>query len=315
MPEFTVTQNSETNIPTPKPASNSPYKIVGNHMLNKFTEEEILRDISKRISDGRRLIIPIGLPQSGKSMFIASLLAYAFRRDKKQDNSCNFAVPVNRSESGVDGILQAIDEKKVLPSTRADEITITDLNMESRYRKKRIKISLLDISGEDVERLTGRRQDDAQGSAEKIKKILAACIAQKAIFAILTPVDEGIQEIGHESDFDKKEDDEMLSFINILKTTNRRLYNNTKFLMIITKWDKLPGAISPKKFLEKHRNNLFNEYSGYKRSYGLIPYSVGNVVGNTIIKMVLRSPKNFWYTLYRWCTGKHVLPWWKRIFS
>ncbi len=295
--------------------NNSRYKVVGNHLLSEFSNEEILKDIAQRISDGRRLIIPMGLPQSGKSMFIASLIAYAFRRDRKEDNSCNFAIPVERNVSGVDVVLDALDNNRVLPSTRPDEITITDIDMESRFRRKKIRISLLDFSGEDVERLTGKRVDDSQHSAEKIKQILAACIAQRAIFAILTPVDEQIIEVGQESDFDRIENTEMLSLINILKTTNRRLYNNTKFLMIITKYDKLPSRVSPVKYLQLHRNGLYNEYSGYKRSYGLIPYSVGDVVGNTIIKMVLRSPRNFWYTLYRWCTGKHVLPWWKRLFA
>ena len=316
MPDFSgTTATTEIHVSETKPTNNGRYKIVGNHLLREFSNEEILKDIAKRIADGRRLIIPIGLPQSGKSMFIASLIAYAFRRDNKEDNSCNFAVPGDRNASGVETILNALDKNDVLPSTRPDEMTITDLDMESRYRRKRIKITLLDFSGEDVERLTGKRTDDDQHSAEKIKQILAACIAQRAIFAVLTPVDEQIQEVGQASDFDITEDTEMHSFITGLRTSAPRLYNMTKFLLIITKWDKLPKRVSPEKYLQLHRNTLYSEYSGYSRSYGLIPYSVGDVVGNTIIKMVLRSPRNFWYTLYRWCTGKHVLPWWKRIFS
>lgn len=315
MPEIPVTPNPVITPPEASPKNNSRYKIVGNHLLREFENEEILKDIAKRIADGRRLIIPIGLPQSGKSMFIASLIAYAFRRNNKEDNSCNFAVASDRNASGVENILNALDNNAVLPSTRPDEMTITDLDMESRYRKKKIKITLLDFSGEDVERLTGKRKDDDQHSAEKIKQILAACIAQKAIFAILTPVDEQMQEVGLASEFDTKEDTEMHSFITTLRATSQRLYNMTKFLLIVTKWDKLPSRVSPEKYLQMHRNSLYNEYSGYKRSYGLIPYSVGDVVGNTIIKIVLRSPRNFWYTLYRWCTGKYVLPWWKRLFS
>ena len=291
------------------------YNIRGTHMLSEFQTDEILRDISLRISDGRRLIIPIGFPQSGKSMFIASLIAYAFRRNTNEDNSCNFNVTDGMDTYGVSTILEALDKKTVLPSTRPDEMTIIDLDMESSYRKKRVRISLLDFSGEDINRLVGVLKDDEQGSANKIGEIMAACIAQRAIFACLTPVDEHMQEFGMISDFDRAEDTHMHSFITSLKTQNPRLYNMTKILLIATKWDKLPGRISPEKYLKLHRNNLYNEYSGYSRSYGLIPYSVGDVVKNTIIRMSLRSPKNFWYTLYRWCTGKHVLPWWIRIFS
>lgn len=318
MPDVQVPQSKETILESTKlnvTAGLGRYKIVGNHLLKEFSNEEILKDIARRIEDGRRLIIPIGLPQSGKSMFIASLIAYAFRRNNKEDNSCNFADVDNRRESEVDTILKALDENEVLPSTRPDEMTIIDLDMESRYRRKKIKITFIDFSGEDVERLTGKREDDDQHSAEKIRQILAACIARRAIFAILTPVDENMQEVGIPSDFDKIEDIEMHKFITALKTSNPRLYSMTKFLMIITKWDKLPARVSPEKYLKLHRNTLYNEYSGFNRSYGLIPYSVGDVVGKIIIRIVLHSPRNFWYTLYRWCTGKHVLPWWKRIFS
>ena len=59
--------------------SSRRYKIVGSRFLDKVTEGEILQDIALRFQDGRRLIIPIGLPQAGKSMFIASLIAYAFQ--------------------------------------------------------------------------------------------------------------------------------------------------------------------------------------------------------------------------------------------
>jgi len=280
-----------------------------------ISEDEILQDIARRIQDGRRLIIPIGLPNSGKSMFIASLIAYAFRRDAKEDNSCNFDHVIPKELSGVKDITDALDGHSVLPSTTENWFSIIDLNMESRYRpNKRIKVSLIDFSGEDIERLIGIKPDD-YGSAKKIEKILAACIARKAIFAVLTPVDKHLSEIGEVSDFDRKEDSEMKAFIDKIKRENLKLYRLTKFLMIVTKWDTLPNKVSCETFLKKHRNELYNEYSSNSKSYGLLPYSVGNVVGDTIIDIVLRSPKNFWYTLYRWCTGNHVLPWWKRIFS
>jgi hypothetical protein len=291
------------------------YKIVGNHLLDKLDESDILKDIAARIQHGRRLIIPIGLPQAGKSMFIASLIAYAFKRDVKEDNSCNFAHVFPREHSGVKNITDALDKGDVLPSTRPNEITIIDLDMKSRYRKRPIKITLIDLSGEDIERLTGKRADDSDGTAAKIEKILAACIARKAIFAILTPVDANMTEVGEVSQFDTDEDTEMKMFIDKIRNNNPQLYRLTKFLMVVTKWDTLPKRIDTAIYLKLHRNQLYNEYSSNSKSYGLIPYSVGNVVSNTIINIILRSPKNFWYTLYRWCTGKHVLPWWKRIFS
>lgn len=290
------------------------YKYVGKNDLTKISENEILQDIALRIQDGRRLIIPIGLPNSGKSMFIASLIAYAFRRSEKEDNSCSFDHVIPKEFSGVKDITDALDGNSVLPSTRKNEFSVIDINMKSKYRDRKIKVSLLDFAGEDIERLLGIKPDD-DGSAKKIEKILAACIARKAIFAVISPVDVNLSEIGEVSDFDRQEDTEMKAFIDKLKRDNQKLYRQTKILMILTKWDTLPSRINSVTFLKKHRNQLYNEYSSNSKSYGLIPYSVGNVVGDTIIDIVLRSPKNFWYTLYRWCTGKHVLPWWIRIFS
>ena len=298
-----------------QPTSKFRYKFVGKNDLTKISENEILQDIALRIQDGRRLIIPIGLPNSGKSMFIASLIAYAFRRNEKEDNSCSFDHVIPKEYSGVKDITDSLDGNAVLPSTISNEFSIIDINMKSKYRKKVIKISFLDFAGEDVRRITGSNPEDRDGSAKKIEKILAACIARKAIFAILTPVDIDLSEVGEVSSFDRGEDAEMKAFIDKIKRDNQKLYRQTKFLMVITKWDTLPNKVSSVTFLKKHRNQLYLEYSSNSKSYGLLPYSVGNVVGDTIIDIVLRSPKNFWYTLYRWCTGKHVLPWWKRIFS
>lgn len=292
--------------------TNFKYKIVGNNLLTDFEESDILKDIALRIQHGRRLIIPIGLPQAGKSMFIASLIAYAFRRDKKEDNSCNFDHVFPKEYSGIQQITGALDRNDTLPSTRSNEITIIDLDMQSRYRKKTIKITLIDLAGEDIERLIGKRED-TEGTAKKIEKILAACVAQKAIFGVITPV-ENNTSLGEITQFDTEEDSEMKAFISKLKQNNPKLYRLTKFLFIISKWDTLPRNIGSEKYLQLHRNQLYNEYSSSGK-YGLLPYSVGNVVGNTIIDIILRSPKNFWYTLYRWCTGLHVLPWWKRLFS
>jgi hypothetical protein len=295
--------------------TNFKYKIVGNNLLTDFDEGDILKDIALRIQHGRRLIIPIGLPQAGKSMFLASLIAYAFKRKvdgRDGDNSCNFSHVFPKEYSGVKQITDALDRNDTLPSTRSNEITIIDLDMQSRYRKRPIQITLIDLAGEDIERLIGKRED-TEGTAKKIEKILAACVAKKAIFAVITPV-EGGTTIGQETSFDTDEYSEMKSFIDKLKQNNPKLYSLTKFLFVVSKWDTLPRNIDTAKYLQYHRKQLYNEYSSSGK-YGLIPYSVGNVVGNTIIDIILRSPKNFWYTLYRWCTGLHVLPWWKRWFS
>lgn len=289
------------------------YRLIGEKGLDKYNVNDILVDIAKRIGQGRRLIIPIGLPQSGKSMFIASLLAYAFRRDIKQDNSCNFSV-YDRDKSGITEILNALDERKTVPSTHEGAFSIIDLDMESKYRERSIKVSLIDLSGEDIERVIGDRPD-MNGRAEKIRQLMNGCIAQKAIFAIISPVDESILEVGTMSDFDRHEDNGMKKFIDKIKLGNPNLYRHTKFLMIVTKWDKITSRISPDKFLMHHRQQLYNEYSGNFKSYGLLPFSVGNVTAKTIMGVNLRSSKNFWYTLYRWCTGNHVLPWWKRLLS
>ncbi len=288
------------------------YNIYGKKLLVDYTENQILQDIALRISHGRRLVIPIGLPQSGKSMFIASLIAYAFKRTIKDDDTCNFEHVIPKEESGVQLITDALDKRKTLPSTTGGEFNFIDLNMKSRYRRKEIKITLIDFSGEDIGRLIGI-DPDIENRAEKIEKILAACVAQKAIFAIITPVEIGTT-LGEVSHTDKKEAEEMKSFIDKLKNGNLKLYNNTKFIFVISKWDYLPERIDSEKYLKLHRTQLHSEFVSSGK-YCLIPFSVGHVVGETIIDIVLRSPKNFWYSLYRWNTGKYVLPWWKRLFS
>ena len=72
--------------------------------------------------------------------------------------------------------------------------------------------------------------------------------------------DVNLSEIGEVSDFDRREDTEMKAFIDKIKRDNQRLYRQTKFLMVLTKWDTLPNRINSETFLKKHRNQLYNEY-------------------------------------------------------
>lgn len=298
-------------MPTFDHSTMQQFNIVGTSLLDDYDINSVINDIAQRIQRGFRLIVPIGMPQAGKSMFIASLIAYAFRRTG--DNSCNFVnCSSNEDDGGVKAITDALDQRRVIPSTTAGFITIIDIEMTSRYRKnKKVRISLIDLAGEDIERLIGRRTDE-DGRAAKIMAILAACIARKAIFAIISPVEPGT-DLGYPSDIDTAEDSAMRAFIDKLKQENPRLFSYTKFLFIVTKWDQLPRNVNVERYLKVHRPQLYTEYKNSGK-HGLLPYTVGNVVAETIVSINMHSPKNFWYTLYRWCTGRHVLPWWKRIF-
>lgn len=287
------------------------YDIVGQHNIEKenLKEDEVLKAISNRIRDGRRLIIPIGLPQSGKSMFLASLMAFAFRA---HHNECNFSDLHPENVSAIPEILKRLDSYKVLTTTTTGDITFIDLDMKATYRKKTIKITLIDLAGEDVERIIGRKPQSQ--SSEIIKKIIASCVAGKAIFAILTPVWQNTDlDNFSQQDEDKSESDGMKSFIDIVKANNPKLFTLAKFLLVVSKWDLLSKRIYPAKYLSIFRHSLFNEIQD-KTSYGLIPYSAGDVVGEIVIKPNLISPRNFWWSLYKMCNGEHILPWWKRLF-
>jgi hypothetical protein len=290
------------------------YKIIGNTKLTNYTEKELLQDLSRRIDDGRHIIIPIGLPQAGKSMFIASLMAYAFRTNHSE---CNFSdMYAQQDISAIPAILKRLDDKDTVNATNANEITFADIDMTATHRKKSIKITLIDLAGEDIARLIGSlpiKSEEQKSTKEKIEKLLASCVAGKAIFGVVTPVDTSAN-LGQQSQVDRDESDAMKAFIDIIKAKNAKLYALTKFLVVVSKWDILPQRIYASKYLSIHRNSLFNEISG-KAKYGLIPYSVGDVVGDTVIRVNLRSPQNFWFTLFRFCTGIHVLPWWKRYFN
>jgi hypothetical protein len=306
---------NSTNDSFDKDLSKYRYKIIGKRNLRELSNDEILMDIAQRQQDGRHIIIPIGLPQAGKSMFIASLLAYAFR---SAHTECSFSDPYPQDISGVTDILNLLDKRKILLVTEANEVTFFDIDMTATYLKKTIKITLIDLAGEDFARLIGKEQiskdfPEQRATKNKIEYILAACIARKAIFAIVTPVEHGSLS-KQQSQMDRVEDRAMSSFISIMKEQNPRLYDLTKFLLVVSKWDLLPSGINVLHYLSSHRESLYNEVSANTK-YGRIPYSVGNVVGEVIMDVNLKSPQNFWFTLFRFCTGRQVLPWWKRLLN
>lgn len=304
-----VEERNETNCPSEKKRK---YKYVGTFSLIDNDINDILRDIEKRIRNKRRLVIPVGSSGTGKTMFIASLIAYAYRKDEKIDKSLNFSKEIPDNESGVESILKTLDTSKVLKSTTKGYCTIIDLNMMSTHRKmteeNNVKITLVDFAGEDIESLMNNQPNECSG---KVLSILKSCIVQKAIWAMLTPVDEDMENDLERTDFDDEQDRAMINFINQVRTSNSKLFNGTKKLIIVNKWDKVSDEkMSCQKFLEKHRPSLFTEY--LTNSYSLLKYTIGNV-NEQIISIDLRAPKNFWFTLYKWCTGKSVIPWLKRI--
>lgn len=291
------------------------YRFVGNNKLSDIKDvNKLLVDLSYRMDEKHHyLVIPIGLPNSGKSMFIASLLAYAFRRSEN-DTSCSFREFFDRKVSGIGEILDALDQRATLPSTKQGEFTIIDIAMKTRHDEELV-ISILDFSGEDlkcVSRDIANMEKDRAMDIVKIRTILDSCVTKPSIFALVTPVCTTAQY----REFDRAEDDAMIAFIDYVKEKNANLYDTTKFLMVVSKWDTLNGNVDARTFLSDHRQQLYAEYSIHKnkKSYGLLTYSVGIVVSSTITQINLTYPQNFWHTLYYWCIGKHVLPFWKRKY-
>ena len=184
-----ATDMTESNKP-----SSGEYIICGQNKLTDFDLDVIIADIAKRSRNGRRLFVPIGTSQSGKSMFIASLLCY------KGVGSCEIHALSGdkRNKEIFDAITESVRKKgRTLSQTPEGMFTVIDVEMTVKKRGH-AKVTFIDFAGEDIERMLDKKAYDTEEESAKnqmaaTKKIMSilktACTKYRAFFPLLSPID------------------------------------------------------------------------------------------------------------------------------
>jgi hypothetical protein len=176
-----------------------------------------------------------------------------------------------------------------------------------------LPLAFIDLAGGDIERI---KADEKGEFTRQIEGILKACEESKPIFCMITPY-KPIKGDNNENQLHK-------NFMDFLREQMPDLYANSKFIFIVSQWDKKPKAekTDVETYIEKKRSALHNATKGRKNSdicYG--EYSVGKVTdtytrnekGEEICTVLIQRidtvyPGDFWNNLYHLATGKSLLP-------
>lgn len=284
---------------------------------------KIFANLSRKSPD-RVLVVPIGFPNAGKSMFLSSLIYHA--RKTELIFTEESAEPFTHTKVLTDKWVESLSDSKWVQPTRVGDISLLGLKLapawtQGKYDNKvnpyEIKLALLDLAGEDIEKIKVSNNHELSERIDAIFKGMNVFKTQ-TIFVLLTPYNN----IGDEDNdvFHKNEDTLMYDFLNYIKEKEPDIHKNAQYLVLVSKWSdcKNPEAEVPE-YLKEYRPQLYNIINGSNVQYS--NYSVGNILNtkvngvlhSEIINIEYESPRKIWKKLYNYCTDRDLEH--KSIFS
>lgn len=292
--------------------------------LDKLSQKEIIQIFDALNSEGRQIVIPIGFPQAGKSLFLSSLMYYAERcPDKKWEGNNLNQYPYDKGNRSRNLMIQYFDNKEAYPATVMGTLDLIGINIEPHKKSLPIlKLAFVDLAGEDIKTI---KTDEKGKFTPQIEGILKACELGKPIFCLITPYKPSTSESA-ENALHK-------NFLDYLKESMTDLYNRSKFIVVVTQWDKKPVAekLEVEEYIEQNRAALHIAMKSRNAKILYGEFSVGKLFdtfdgkdekGNPkpvvlIQRIDFQYPYNFWNNLYKLATGKSLIPsgWFAKLFG
>ncbi|MFM7339247.1 MAG: hypothetical protein ACKO2H_03975, partial [Bacteroidota bacterium] len=124
-------------------------EVPQSNFLENLTLHQISREFTDFASQNRTLIIPVGFPQAGKSLFLSSLMYYArkgedvlFRTFLEND------FPFDKGRRAVDSMINYFDSGKLYDSTQTGTMDLIGITIEpSNLKLPLLKLAFLDLAG------------------------------------------------------------------------------------------------------------------------------------------------------------------------
>jgi hypothetical protein len=296
-------------------------KEVSGNTQSKAQNREFLADLGihgiaeifARLSqENRTLVIPIGLPQAGKSLLLSSLLYYTL---KGQDTLfwVNFEndFPYDRGRIAINKMIECLDKGVLYGTTRKGTFDLMGINITPAKPKLPVlRLAFLDLAGEDLECMMPNSPLPLPLRPE-INEIFHSCEYWdfSPVFCIVTPF-RPLK--GHET-----ENVFHQTFLSYIRTYYPVLASRCKIIIIVSQWDVNPERekVRIDEYIREFRPALFSLIKGKWYRYG--EFSVGRIYERTVFSISVHYPQNFWNTLYSIATGKSLnpKPFWKKLFG
>jgi hypothetical protein len=296
--------------------------------VNELGGHEIATEFSNLKALNYVTVIPIGFPNAGKTLWLASILSYA-----KNTVSPLFSITRQRQFPFNGGFIKAdyLDNnfKKGgdLPGrTPMGTLDVFGLNiLPSKDKLPNLNLAFLDLAGEDVEKIKTSVRGDF---SSKIKAIFNGLGIDKSpiVFVLITPFAPPSKKGKSISDAHKDEDALHSDFLNYLQVDEPELLKHSTFFIVVSQWDKNNDQkLTVENFIKNNRPSLYSIVKNVSVIWG--NYSIGKILETynesdgtinanlaTIDKV---SPERFWKKIYQVCTGRELdeKTWWEKLFS
>ena len=296
--------------------------------INELSGHEIATEFANLKSMDYVTVIPIGFPNAGKTMWLASVLSYA-----KNSVSPLFSItrqrqfPFNGGFKVADALDVNFKTGGNLPGrTITGTLDIFGLNiLPSKEKLPNLNLAFIDLAGEDVMKI----RTSVRGEfSSKIRAIFNGLAVDKSpiIFVLITPFVPPSKKGQSTLDAQKDEDSLHSDFLNYLMVDEPELFKVSKFFIVVSQWDKnTDQKLTVENFIKVKRPSLYSIVKNASVIWG--NYSVGSILetlneGDGTVNANLRtinmvSPERFWKKIYQVCTGRELdeKTWWEKLFS
>lgn len=276
------------------------------------------------------VIIPIGFPATGKSMWLSSLFWYASSAGGPFSVAGDLKDPIYS---------QGQARKKIMEDTFANEGDLIGINIKgtldiiglnitpNKSKIPTLKLTLLDLAGEDISKIEKNNGKEFTNRIETVFNGLQVN-SSRVIFVLLTPFNPAKLSTDSkvsDSEGHNREDNLHLTFLQYLSQKQPNLYANSTIFMIVSQWDTNSNPnLRVEDYIKKNRPKVFSYIQNKDVIYG--EYSIGRILtqseldGTVSQRIVHRDkvyPYKFWKEIYFQITGRDLdkKPWWQRLFS
>jgi hypothetical protein len=293
--------------------------------LSDLNVQDIAREFFKFGLDKRVLAVPIGFPQAGKSLLLSSLMYYA-RRGSDNLFRVNLVndFPFDKGRTAADQMVDYFNDGKLYQSTEKGSLDLIGVELTpSNSRLPSLKIAFLDLAGEDIK---GIKTSEGAVFTDKINAVFNGIKVENApvVFILITPFEPPRRDNESSQNAHDREDTLHYDFLNYLDQNQPELLVNSKFIIVVSQWDKNPNPnLNVESFIREKRPSIYNYVQNSSVVWG--EYSIGKLLESNIngirIQEIVRInheyPSRLWNKLYHICTNRSLeeKSWWKKLLD
>src|ERR1700733_422688 len=124
MSEFLINEPSQNNDDNNK---NQSFRIP----LSKLSQVDIIKIFDLINEEERQIVIPVGFPSAGKSLFLSSLMYYSAKyTGKKWTPEYLMEYPFDKGNLSRNQMVEDFEQKKAYPVTITGSIDLMGMNIE-----------------------------------------------------------------------------------------------------------------------------------------------------------------------------------------